>query len=74
MQINQSLYNQRRRKNAAIMAFSGVASLIGLAVLVWILFVLFPMAFTPSIGKSSPKTHRHPAPRAGACATPSSAA
>lgn len=45
MQINQSLYNQRRRKNAAIMAFSGVASLIGLAVLVWILFVLFSNGF-----------------------------
>jgi len=45
MQINQSLYNQRRRKNAAIMAFSGVASVIGLAVLVWILFVLFSNGF-----------------------------
>ncbi len=45
MEFNQALYNSRRRKNAAIMGFSMVASLIGLSILLWILYVLFSNGF-----------------------------
>jgi len=45
MQFNQALYNSRRRKNAAIMGFSMVASVIGLSILIWILYVLFSNGF-----------------------------
>ncbi|WP_029463113.1 phosphate ABC transporter permease PstA [Serpentinimonas barnesii] len=45
MEFNQALYNSRRRKNAAIMGFSMVASVIGLSILLWILYVLFSNGF-----------------------------
>lgn len=41
MEFNQNLYNRRRRSNAIGLALSMTAMALGLAVLLWILYVLF---------------------------------
>ena len=45
MEVNQTLYRRRRRSNAIGLTLSMTAMAIGLAVLLWILFVLFSNGF-----------------------------
>jgi phosphate transport system permease protein len=45
MELNQALYNRRRRSNAIGLTLSMTAMVLGLSVLLWILYVLFSNGF-----------------------------
>jgi len=74
MEFDQSLYNSRRRTNRIGLTLSMLAMALGLAVLLWILAVLFGNG----IAALDLNMFLHDTPaqarKAVACATPSSAA
>ncbi len=74
MEMNAALYQKRQRTNAIGLTLSMAAMVLGLAVLLWILFVLFSNGLRRWTGTCSPSPPRRPAPKAVAWPTPSSAA
>ena len=74
MAIDDRLYARRRLSNAVGLTLSMAAMALGLAVLLWILYVLFSNGIAAIDGNIFTMTRRPPAPKAAACAMPSSAA
>jgi len=74
MEMNNQLYTKRRITSMLGLMFSMAAMAVGLAVLLWILYVLFANGLSALDSNLLPATRPHPAPKGAACATPSWAA